>query len=119
MENKFLDMLPKTIDYKLDRYQLYYVYVSDKAIDKNNEEDIKIYYKGKTGLLRVKDEVFLKEGKMCYTIYEMLIMIERHIRDIIVSSEDIVDIASYSPILTKLFKNIEELSNIIKEGVIL
>ncbi|WP_275372812.1 hypothetical protein [Clostridium tertium] len=112
----FLALLPKTIDYQLERYYLQQVYIdSTSGSVPKSEEIVKLYYKSQNKILKVQESIFLVEGQIYFTVYEMLRIIENNLRYVIVSSEEINDFKSYVEIINNLSSVITKLEIYIKK----
>ena len=114
--NNIADFLPKTIDYKMDRYNLKVIHYDDDITISEGNERVKLYYRSKNQVLSIRNVPFCKEGYMYQATYDMLCLIEEHMKSIIVSSDDITDFESYVGIINNLSENLNSLGNAIRRG---
>lgn len=110
-----INMLPKTIDYNMDRYNLKIIYLED-SVPEHSLETVKIYYKSREKVLKINNKKFCTTGFIYQATYELLCIIEDNINRVVVSSDDIVDFESYAVIINKLNKNLEILEINIRKG---
>lgn len=111
-----IDTLPKSIDFRMNRYNLKVIHLEDTIPDNADTEHIKIYYRSNSGVLNIATKNFCIQGLAYQATYDMLLLITDNIRYLTIPTADDVDIKHYSDVLDKLYMELTKLEIKIKSG---
>lgn len=113
----YIEFLPKAIDYKTERYYLKTIHLEDsKSLSNSEVELIKIYYRSKKGILTICTENFCKEGCLYQVVYDMLVLIERYLSVLVITSENLPSTAEYTLMVSNMINSLNDLELNIKNG---
>lgn len=101
----YINMLPLSVDYELDRYTLFVVYAE------HNEDIVKVYYKSKDKILQIDNYKFLFEGEELDTVNNIMSLLVTFGSRLIISSEKITNLRDYAREISLLLNNIMSINS--------